>query len=135
MIENLQRAGGTAVVVEDTWGEPVDPNKMEDALKANPDARIVAFVQAETSTGCMSDAKLLTEIAHRHDCLVIVDAVTSLAGSPLKVDEWGIDAVYSASQKCLSCTPGLSPVSYSEQVVAHVKTARRRCTAGSWTWG
>jgi alanine-glyoxylate transaminase/serine-glyoxylate transaminase/serine-pyruvate transaminase len=126
MIENVQRAGGTAVVVEDTWGEPVDPNKVEDALKANPDARIVAFVQAETSTGCMSDAKLLTEIAHRHDCLVIVDAVTSLAGSPLKVDEWGIDAVYSASQKCLSCTPGLSPVSYSEQVVAHVKNRKEK---------
>jgi len=126
MIENVQRAGGIAIVVEDAWGEPVDPNKVEDALKANPDARIVAFVQAETSTGCMSDAKLLTEIAHRHDCLVIVDAVTSLAGSPLKVDEWGIDAVYSASQKCLSCTPGLSPVSYSERVVALVKNRKEK---------
>jgi alanine-glyoxylate transaminase/serine-glyoxylate transaminase/serine-pyruvate transaminase len=126
MIENVQRAGGTAVVVEDAWGEPVDPNKVEDALKANPDARIVAFVQAETSTGCMSDAKVLTEIAHRHDCLVIVDAVTSLGGSPLKVDEWGIDAVYSASQKCLSCTPGLSPVSYSERVVDLVKNRKEK---------
>jgi alanine-glyoxylate transaminase / serine-glyoxylate transaminase / serine-pyruvate transaminase len=126
MIENVERCGGTAIIVDDAWGEPVDPNKVEDALKANPDVRLVAFVQAETSTGCMSDAKLLTEIAHRHDCLVIVDAVTSLAGSPLKVDDWGIDAVYSASQKCLSCTPGLSPVSYSERVVAHVKNRKHK---------
>jgi alanine-glyoxylate transaminase / serine-glyoxylate transaminase / serine-pyruvate transaminase len=130
MIENVERAGGVAVVVEDTWGEPVSPQKLEDALKANRDARVVAFVHAETSTGCMSDAKLLTEIAHKYDCLVIVDAVTSLVGSPLKVDEWGIDAIYSASQKCLSCTPGLSPVSYNERVVDYVKG--RKDKVHSW---
>jgi alanine-glyoxylate transaminase / serine-glyoxylate transaminase / serine-pyruvate transaminase len=130
MIENVERAGGIAVVVEDTWGEPVSPQKLEDALKANRDARVVAFVHAETSTGCMSDAKLLAEIAHKYDCLVIADAVTSLAGSPLKVDEWGIDAVYSASQKCLSCTPGLSPVSYNERVVDYVKG--RKDKVHSW---
>src|SRR4029434_9842451 len=81
MIENVERAGGVAVVVEDAWGEPVDPNKIEAALKAHPDARIVAFVQAEPSTGCLSDAKTLTALAHDHDALVIVDAVTSLGGS------------------------------------------------------
>ena len=100
-------AEGTAVVVEDKWGAPVDPQKVEDALKQNPDAKIVAFVHAETSTGALSDAKLLCEIAHRHNCLTIVDTVTSLGGSPLKVDEWKIDAIYSGSQKCLSCPPGL----------------------------
>jgi len=121
MIENVQRCGGTAVVVEDKWGEPVDPQKVEDALKKNPDAKIVAFVHAETSTGVLSDAKTLCEIAHRHNCLTIVDAVTSLGGSPLKVDEWKIDAIYSGSQKCLSCPPGLSPVSFSERVVEMVK--------------
>jgi alanine-glyoxylate transaminase / serine-glyoxylate transaminase / serine-pyruvate transaminase len=126
MIENVERAGGVAVVVEDAWGEPVDPNKIEAALKAHPDTRIVAFVQAETSTGCLSDAKTLTELAHKHDALVIVDAVTSLGGSPVKVDEWGMDAVYSASQKCLSCTPGLSPVSYSERVVDYVKNRKEK---------
>ena len=78
MIENVQRCGAVAVVVEDTWGAAVDPNKLEDALKANPDAKIVAFVHAETSTGAQSDAKTLVEIAHRHNCLTIVDAVTSL---------------------------------------------------------
>jgi alanine-glyoxylate transaminase/serine-glyoxylate transaminase/serine-pyruvate transaminase len=122
MIENVERAGGIPVVVEDAWGEPCDPQKLEDALKAHPDVRVVAFVHAETSTGVQSDARTLVEIAHRHDALTIVDAVTSLAGSPVLVDEWKIDAIYSASQKCLSCTPGLSPVSFSERVVDYVKS-------------
>ncbi len=121
MIENVERARGVPVVVEDAWGEPVSPQKLEDALKKNPDARVVAFVHAETSTGVQSDAKTLVEIAHKHDALTIVDAVTSLGGSPVYVDEWGIDAIYSASQKCLSCTPGLSPVSFSDRVVDYVK--------------
>ncbi|HZN26115.1 MAG TPA: aminotransferase class V-fold PLP-dependent enzyme, partial [Burkholderiales bacterium] len=80
MLENVIRCGGTPVLVEDKWGEPVDPQKVEDALKKNKDAKIVAFVHAETSTGCQSDAKALTQLAHKHDALVIVDAVTSLAG-------------------------------------------------------
>jgi alanine-glyoxylate transaminase/serine-glyoxylate transaminase/serine-pyruvate transaminase len=121
MIENVERCGGTPVVVEAPWGEPIDPQKLEDALKANPDAKVVAFVHAETSTGVLSDAKALIDVAHKHDALVIMDAVTSLGGSPVLVDEWRVDAVYSASQKCLSCTPGLSPVSFSERVVDYVK--------------
>ena len=130
MLENVIRMGGTPVLVEDKWGEPVDPQKVEDALKKNKDAKIVAFVHAETSTGCQSDAKTLTQIAHKHGAMVIVDAVTSLAGTPVKVDEWEIDAIYSASQKCLSCTPGLSPVSFSERVVEHVK--KRKDKIHSW---
>jgi len=130
MIENVERCGGTAVVVEDAWGEPVDPQKLEDALKAHPDARVVAFIHAETSTGVQSDAKTLVEIAHKHDALTIVDAVTSLAGTPVLVDEWKIDAIYSGSQKCLSCTPGLSPVSFSERVVDYVKA--RKDKIHSW---
>jgi alanine-glyoxylate transaminase/serine-glyoxylate transaminase/serine-pyruvate transaminase len=130
MIENVERCGGTAIVVEDKWGEPIDPNKLEDALKKNPDARVVAFVHAETSTGVQSDAKKLIEIAHQHDALTIMDAVTSLGGTPVLVDEWKVDAVYSASQKCLSCTPGLSPVSFSERVVEHVK--KRKDKIHSW---
>ena len=111
------------------WGEPVDPQKLEDALKKNRDAKVVAFVHAETSTGCQSDAKLLTRSRTSTAALVIVDAVTSLGGSPVKVDEWEIDAIYSASQKCLSCT-GLSPVSFSERVVEHVK--KRKDKIHSW---
>jgi len=130
MLENVVRAGGTPILVEDKWGEPVDPQKLEDTLKKHKGASVVAFVHAETSTGAQSDAKELTRIAHKHGALVIVDAVTSLAGTPVKVDEWEIDAIYSASQKCLSCTPGLSPVSFSERVVEHVK--KRKDKIHSW---
>ena len=130
MLENVQRCGGVAVVVDNQWGEPVDPQKVEDTLKQNSDTKIVAFVHAETSTGALSDAKTLCEIAHRHNCLTIVDTVTSLGGSPLKVDEWKIDAIYSGSQKCLSCPPGLSPVSFSEHVVELVKN--RKTKVQSW---
>src|SRR5436189_4079570 len=80
MLENVIRCGGTPILVEGKWGEPVDPQKVEDALKKNRDAKVVAFVHAETSTGAQSDAKALTQIAHKYGALVIVDAVTSLAG-------------------------------------------------------
>ncbi len=130
MKENVERCGGTAVMVEDSWGDAVDPQKLEDALKANPDAKVVAFVHAETSTGAQSDAETLVEIAHQYDCLTIVDAVTSLAGTPLKVDEWKIDAIYSGTQKCLSCTPGLSPVSFSERALDKIRN--RQTTVQSW---
>jgi len=130
MRENVERCGGTAVMVDNDWGQPVDPNRMEDALKANPDARIVAFVHAETSTGAQSDAETLTALAHQHDCLAIVDAVTSLAGTPLKVDEWGIDAIYSGTQKCLSAPPGISPVSFNER--ATDKIQGRESKVQSW---
>jgi len=130
MVENVQRAGGVAIVVEDTWGEPVDPQKLEDALKLHPDARIVAFVHAETSTGAQSDAATLTTLARRHDCLTIVDTVTSLGGTPVLLDAWGVDAAYSGSQKCLSCTPGLSPVSFSERAVARIRA--RQTKVQSW---
>jgi alanine-glyoxylate transaminase/serine-glyoxylate transaminase/serine-pyruvate transaminase len=130
MIEVVERSGAVPIVVEHEWGTPVDPQKLEDALKKNRDARLVAFVHAETSTGVQSDAKTLVDIAHKYDALAIVDAVTSLGGTPVRVDEWGIDAVYSASQKCLSCTPGLSPVSFSDRVVDHVKA--RKDKIRSW---
>jgi alanine-glyoxylate transaminase/serine-glyoxylate transaminase/serine-pyruvate transaminase len=130
MIENVERCGGTAIVVDDEWGKPVDPQKIEDAFRKHPDAKILGFIHAETSTGAQSDAKALTAIAHKHDALVIVDAVTSLGGTPVLVDEWKLDAVYSASQKCLSCTPGLSPVTFSERVVEHVK--QRKDKIHSW---
>lgn len=130
MLENVIRCGGVPVLVEDKWGEPVDPQKLEDALKKNRDAKVVAFVHAETSTGCQSDAKTLVKLAHKYDAITIVDAVTSLGGTPVKVDEWEIDAIYSASQKCLSCTPGLSPVSFSERMVERVKA--RKDKIHSW---
>ena len=98
MKENVTRIGGQAIIIEDDWGMPVSPQKLERCLTDNPDTKIVAFVHAETSTGALSDAKLLCEIANKHNCLTIVDAVTSLVGSELRVDDWGIDAIYSGSQ-------------------------------------
>jgi alanine-glyoxylate transaminase/serine-glyoxylate transaminase/serine-pyruvate transaminase len=130
MKENVERCGATPVMVEDEWGRPVDANKVDETLRANPDARLLAFVHAETSTGAISDAALLADIARRHDCLTIVDTVTSLGGSPVKVGEWGLDAVYSGTQKCLSCTPGLSPVTFSERAIEVVKN--RNSKVQSW---
>lgn len=126
MKENVERCGGKAVVVEDAWGRPVDPEKVSDALKAHPEARVLAFVHAETSTGARSDAESLCALAREHDCLVIMDAVTSLGGIPVEVDAWGVDAVYSGSQKCLSCTPGLSPVSFSPRAVERIRNRTHR---------
>jgi alanine-glyoxylate transaminase/serine-glyoxylate transaminase/serine-pyruvate transaminase len=130
MKENVVRCGGTAVVVEEEWGRAVDPAKVEQALKDHPEAKILAFVHAETSTGARSDAEVLVALAHAHDCLAIVDAVTSLGGIPVQVDEWGADAVYSGSQKCLSCTPGLSPVSFSPRAVETIQG--RKTPVQSW---
>ena len=130
MKENVTRIGGHAVIVKDEWGKSVCSDKLEEALIENPDTKLVAFVHAETSTGALSDAKLLCQIAKQYDCLTIVDAVTSLVGSELRVDEWGIDAIYSGSQKCLSAMPGLSPVSFSERAIHKIKHRKKPVT--SW---
>lgn len=130
MKENVERCGGEAIMVQDEWGKPVDLNKVEAVLKANPDAKVVAFVHAETSTGVSSDAKAIAALAHEHNCLVIVDTVTSFGGSELRVDEWQLDAVYSGSQKCLSCTPGLSPVTFGPKAVEAIKN--RKTKVQSW---
>jgi alanine-glyoxylate transaminase/serine-glyoxylate transaminase/serine-pyruvate transaminase len=130
MIENVERIGAKLIVVDTPWGRAVDPQQLEDTLKQHPEANVVAFVHAETSTGACSDAKTLCEIARKYDCLTIVDAVTSLGGVELKVDEWGIDAIYSGSQKCLSCVPGISPISFSEQAIEKLKA--RSVPVQSW---
>lgn len=130
MIENVKRIGAKLVVVDSPWGRAVETQLLEDALIANPQANFVAFVHAETSTGAVSDAKTLCEIAKRHQCLTIVDAVTSLGGIELRVDDWGIDAIYSGSQKCLSCVPGISPISFSDQ--ASEVIANRTTPVQSW---
>ncbi|MGI2067394.1 pyridoxal-phosphate-dependent aminotransferase family protein [Shewanella sp. MF08487] len=130
MRQNVERVGAIAVLVDNDWGAPVDPAAVEAALKANPDAKFLAFVHAETSTGALSDAKTLCALAKQYGCLSIVDAVTSLGGVELRVDEWGIDAIYSGSQKCLSCVPGLSPVSFSSAAVEKLKN--RKTPVQSW---
>ena len=130
MRENVVRAGGVAVVVDDEWGTPVSVDKVEQALKDHPDAKILSFVHAETSTGARSDAEALGKLAKDHGVLTIVDAVTSLGGVPLKVDEWQLDAVYSGSQKCLSCVPGLSPVTFSPLAIEKIQA--RQTPVQSW---
>lgn len=130
MLENIKRTGGVPVVVEDGWGKPVTVAKVEQAFKDNPDAKVLAFVHAETSTGAQSDAKSLAALAQKHGALTIMDCVTSLGGTPVLIDEWGIDAAYSGSQKCLSCTPGLSPVTFSERAIEKVKS--RKTAVQSW---
>jgi alanine-glyoxylate transaminase/serine-glyoxylate transaminase/serine-pyruvate transaminase len=130
MKENVERCGATAIMVQDDWGKAVDIEKVFNTFKAHPDAKALAFVHAETSTGAQSDAKVLCDIAHEYGALAIVDAVTSLAGTPLKVDAWGIDAIYSGTQKCLSCVPGLSPVSFSARAVETIQ--KRKTKVQSW---
>ncbi|MGI2852907.1 pyridoxal-phosphate-dependent aminotransferase family protein [Shewanella algae] len=130
MRQNVERIGAEAVMLDFEWGTAVDPEVVEAALKAYPDAAFLAFVHAETSTGALSDAKTLCALAREHGCLSIVDAVTSLGGVELRVDDWGIDAIYSGSQKCLSCVPGLSPVSFSPAAVAKLKA--RKTPVQSW---
>ena len=120
MKENVERCGATPIMVTDRWGDPVDPEKLEAAINAHPDAKVVAFVHAETSTGVRSDAQTLCRLAKSAGMLVIMDAVTSLAGIDLKTDLWGADVVYSGTQKCLSGLPGISPITFSEDAVATI---------------
>ena len=130
MKENVERCGATAIMVMDRWGDPVDPEKLEAAIKEHPDAKVVAFVHAETSTGVRSDAETLCRLAKSAGMLVIMDAVTSLAGIDLQADAWGADVVYSGTQKCLSGLPGISPITFSNDAVAAIQA--RKHMVQSW---
>ena len=126
MKENVERCGATAVMVEDPWGEAVSIGKVEQAMEQHPNARALAFVHAETSTGAFSDAGALCQLAGERGMLSIVDTVTSLGGIDVDVDAWGADAVYSGTQKCLSCVPGISPVTFSERAVGVIQGRAHR---------
>ncbi|MFP8891659.1 pyridoxal-phosphate-dependent aminotransferase family protein [Natrialbaceae archaeon A-CW2] len=120
MASMAERAGGTVVTVDAPWGEPLDPDDVADAL-AEHDPDVFGFIHAETSTGVVQpDVPELTAAAHDHDALVIADTVTSLGGVELRVDEWGIDVAYSGPQKCLSCPPGASPLTLSDEAMEKV---------------
>jgi len=130
MKEVAKRCGANVVAVEHDWGKAVDPVKVDKALSGAGKVKVLAFVHAETSTGALSDARTLAEIGHRHGCLVLADAVTSLGGVPVLTDEWGLDAVYSGSQKCLSCPPGLSPLTFNAKAADAVRS--RKTPVQSW---
>jgi alanine-glyoxylate transaminase/serine-glyoxylate transaminase/serine-pyruvate transaminase len=130
MKENAERCGANVIAIDDEWGKPVDVAKVEQAMQDARNVKALAFVHAETSTGAASDAAALCALARRHGALAIVDAVTSLGGIPVEVDEWGADAVYAGSQKCLSCPPGLSPVTFSPRAVAVAN--KRKTKVQSW---
>jgi alanine-glyoxylate transaminase/serine-glyoxylate transaminase/serine-pyruvate transaminase len=123
MCEVARRCGAEVVRIEERWGLPLDPQRLLDAQRQRPEARFVAVVHAETSTGVENDIAPLG-VLRDTDTLLVVDTVTSLGGIPVEVDEWGIDASYSGTQKCLGVPPGLSPVTFSERAVArlHART-------------
>jgi len=115
--------------VEQPWGSAIDPQQLLDAHKANPNARLLAVVHAETSTGVENEIAPLAAL-QQTDTLLLVDTVTSLGGIPVEVDAWGIDAVYSGTQKCLGVPPGLSPISFSARAVDRIKS--RQQPSQSW---
>jgi alanine-glyoxylate transaminase / serine-glyoxylate transaminase / serine-pyruvate transaminase len=129
MCDVAQRCGAEVVRVDEPWGRAIDPQRLLDAQAANPGARLVAVVHAETSTGVVNDIQPLRAIQET-DTLLLVDAVTSLGGIPVEVDGWGIDAVYSGTQKCLGVPPGLAPLSFSPRAVERVRT--RSKPSQSW---
>lgn len=125
MVDIAGRCGARVVKVPAEWGQPLDPQMVEQALKEAGECTLLAVVHAETSTGILQPLAPLAEAAHRHNALFLVDAVTSLGGVDLRVDDWGIDVCYSATQKCLSAPPGLSPITLSPRAV-EVITNRRQ---------
>lgn len=129
MCEVARRCGAEVVRVDSGWGTAIDPERLLAAQREHPGARLVAVVHAETSTGVRNDIEPLRALQHT-DTLLVVDAVTSLGGIPLEVDGWGIDAVYSGTQKCLGVPPGLAPVSFSHRAVERIHT--RQAAPQSW---
>ena len=113
MVDVVQRCGGTPVIMEAPWGSVFSPDDVRAALKRCTRPKLVALVNAETSTGAWQPLADIAPLVHQAGALLLVDAVTSLGGCPLKIDEWQIDVCYSGTQKCLSCPPGLSPVTFS----------------------
>ncbi len=130
MSDIVERIGGRLRRIDRPWGEVFDPQEIADALDRHPEVRLVAIVHAETSTGAHQPLAEIGALCRERDKLFLVDAVTSLGGAELKVDEWKIDACYSGTQKCLSCPPGLAPITFGPRAVDRLKTRESRCV--SW---
>lgn len=130
MKDVMERCGATVHTVEAAWGDVIAPEQIAAALEQHPKTKLVGIVHAETSTGAHQPLEGLADLVHGQGALLIVDAVTSLGGHELRVDDWGIDAIYSGTQKCLSCPPGLSPVSFGERALARMDA--RKTKPQSW---
>ena len=129
MADVCSRYGGEVVTVSASWGQPIDPDDVREALEGGP-TKLVAIVHAETSTGVLQPLEDISHMTHEAGGLLVVDCVTSLGGHPVKVDEWGIDACYSGTQKCLSIPPGLAPLSFSPAAVAALES--RTTKVANW---
>src|SRR2546426_74559 len=130
MVEVAERCGAKVTKVEAPWGRIIEPQQIADALKKLARPKFVAIVHAETSTGALTPVEEISKLAHNAGALFLLDTVTSLAGCPVRIDDWQVDAVYSGTQKCLSCPPGLSPASLSPRAI---EVARKRNTkVQSW---
>lgn len=125
MSDIVRRCGAEVIEIEKPWGESIDLQRIEDELKKSSGVKAVALVHAETSTGVLQPMEEVGELCKKHAVLLIVDAVTSLGGLPVKVNDWGIDVCYSGTQKCLSCPPGLAPITFSDTAL---EIARNRKT-------
>jgi alanine-glyoxylate transaminase / serine-glyoxylate transaminase / serine-pyruvate transaminase len=130
MCDVAERCGARVTRVESPWGHIITPQQIADALKRTPKPKLVAIVHAETSTGALTPVDEISKLAHDAGALFLLDTVTSLGGCPVYVDEWGVDAVYSGTQKCLSCPPGLSPISLSPRALE--VASRRKSKVQSW---
>jgi alanine-glyoxylate transaminase/serine-glyoxylate transaminase/serine-pyruvate transaminase len=125
----VERQGAQIMLIEEEWGKPTDPQKVEAALKADT-YKVIALVHAETSTGVLQPMDDIVKLAAHYGVMILLDTVTSLGGIEIKMDEWGLDAAYSCSQKCIGCPPGLAPVSFSDRAVEAVKN--RKQPVSSW---
>jgi len=130
MKDVMERCGATVHTVEAPWGEVIARDQIAEALEAHPRTRLVGLVHAETSTGAHQPLDGLADLAHQQGALLVVDAVTSLGGHEVRVDDWGIDAIYSGTQKCLSCPPGLAPVSFGQRALSRMD--KRKTKPQSW---
>ena len=126
----IERCGGKPIRIEVPWGQTVESSHIEQALTKSGPIKAVALVHAETSTGVLQPLEEIGALCRQHDALFIVDTVTSLGGIPVEVDAWHIDACYSATQKCLSCPPGLAPLTLSERAMTVIRNRRHPCQ--SW---
>src|SRR5436309_2119846 len=125
MMDVAERCGAKVTKVEAPWGRIIEPQQIADALKKVSRPKFVAIVHAETSTGALTPVEEISRLTHEAGALFVLDTVTSLAGCPVRIDDWQVDAVYSGTQKCLSCPPGLAPVSLSPRAMA-VATSRKK---------